>query len=260
MKAGITHHPHVHVIVPGGGLAPDGTRWIACRPGFFLPVRGLSTLFRRLMLAALAEAHRAGRLAFFGRLTALVDACAFSACRPAEQDEVVRLCEATLRRAGRVFTYLSRYTHRVAISNRRLVAGDDEGVRFRWKDYRTDGLRRWKTMTLPVPEFIRRFLLHVLPAGFHRIRHYGFLANRQRRAAVARARALLAARPEAPDDRALPADDTGDAAAADAAPPKAYRCPCCGGAMIVVETFRRGAAPASRPAAAAPPVIGIDSS
>ena len=150
---------------------------------------------------------------------------------------------------------------RVAISNRRLVACDDDGVRFRWKDYRADGLRRWKTMTLPVAEFIRRFLIHVLPTGFHRIRHYGFLANGQRRAAVAHARALLAAKPEAPDDRTVPAEGTGDAAAgsADATPPKAYRCPCCGGVMIVVETFRRGGGPASRPAAAVP-VIGIDSS
>jgi hypothetical protein len=158
-----------------------------------------------------------------------------------------------------VLTYFSRYTHRIAISNRRLLACDDEGVRFRWKDYRADGLRRWKTMTLPVAEFIRRFLIHVLPTGFHRIRHYGFLANGQRRAAVAHARALLAAKPKAPDDRTEPADGTGDAAAADAAAPKAYRCPCCGGVMIVVETFRRGGGPASRPAAAVP-VIGIDSS
>ena len=160
-----------------------------------------------------------------------------------------------------MLAYLSRYTHRVAISNRRLVACDDEGVRFRWKDYRADGRTRWKTMTLATAEFIRRFLIHVLPTGFHRIRHYGFLANGQRRAAVARARALLVARPEAPDDQTLPADGTRDAAtgSADAAPPKAYRCPCCGGAMIVVETFRRGGAPASRPAATMP-VIGIDSS
>jgi hypothetical protein len=256
----LTHHPHVHIIVTGGGLAPDGTRWIACRPGFFLPVRVLSTLFRRLMLAALAEAHRAGRLAFFAALAPLVDAGAFSAClAPLKKTKWFVYAKRPFAGPEAVLAYLSRYTHRVALSNRRLVACDDEGVRFRWKDYRADGLLRWKTMTLPVPEFIRRFLIHVLPTGFHRIRHYGFLANGQRRAAVARARALLVARPEAPDDQTLPADGTGDAAAADAAPPKAYRCPCCGGAMIVVETFRRGGAPASRPAATMP-VIGIDSS
>ena len=261
----LTHHPHVHVIVPGGGLAgdnraPDGDRWIGCRPGFFLPVRVLSALFRRLMLAALAAAHRAGRLAFFGGLTALADARPFAAVlAPLKKTKWFVYAKRPFAGPDAVLTYLSRYTHRVAISNRRLVACDDDGVRFRWKDYRADGLRRWKTMTLPVAEFIRRFLIHVLPAGFHRIRHYGFLANGQRRAAVAHARALLAAKPKAPDDRTEPADGTGDAAAADAAAPKAYRCPCCGGVMIVVETFRRGGGPASRPAAAVP-VIGIDSS
>ena len=144
----LTHHPHVHVIVPGGGLAPDGDRWIGCRPGFFLPVRVLSTLFRRLMLAALAEAHRAGRLAFFGGLTALADARAFAAVlAPLKKTKWFVYAKQPFAGPGAVLTYLSRYTHRVAISNRRLVACDDEGVRFRWKDYRADGLRRWKTMT-----------------------------------------------------------------------------------------------------------------
>ena len=200
----LTHHPHVHVIVPGGGLAgdnraPDGDRWIGCRPGFFLPVRVLSALFRRLMLAALAAAHRAGRLAFFGGLTALADARPFAAVlAPLKKTKWFVYAKRPFAGPDAVLTYLSRYTHRVAISNRRLVACDDDGVRFRWKDYRADGLRRWKTMTLPVAEFIRRFLIHVLPAGFHRIRHYGFLANGQRRAAVAHARALLAAKPRPP--------------------------------------------------------------
>lgn len=243
--------------MPGvDGLAPDDrasneTRWIAYRPRFFLPVRVLSTLFRRLMLAALGEAHRAGRLAFFGRLAPLADAHAFAAVlAPLKKTKWFVYAKRPFAGPEAVLTYLSRYTHRVAISNRRLVACDDEGVRFRWKDYRADGLARWKTMTLPVVEFIRRFLIHLLPAGFHRIRHYGFLANAQRRAAVARAQALLVAKPEAPDDRTVPAD---------VVPPKAYRCPCCGGAMVIIETFRRGGAPASRPAAALP-VIGIDSS
>ncbi|MBK8176656.1 MAG: transposase [Rhodospirillales bacterium] len=214
------------------------------------------------MLAALAEAHRAGRLAFFGRLTALACARAFAAVlAPLKKTKWFVYAKRPFAGPDAVLTYLSRYTHRVAISNRRLVACDDEGVRFRWKDYRADGHARWKTMTLPVAEFIRRFLLHVLPFGFHRIRHYGFLANGQRRTAVDHARVLLAAKPEAPDDRTVPADGSGDAAAssADAAPPKAHRCPCCGGVMIVVETFRRGGVPASRTAAAAS-VIGIDSS
>jgi Putative transposase/Transposase zinc-binding domain len=258
----LTHHPHVHLIVPGGGLAPDGTRWVSCRPGFFLAVRVLSALFRRLMLAALGKAHRAGRLTFVGRLAALADAGAFSAhLAPLKKTRWFVYAKRPFAGPEAVLTYLSRYTHRVAISNRRLVALDDDGVRFRWKDYRADGHTRWKTMTLPVPEFIRRFLLHLLPAGFHRIRHYGFLANGQRRAVVARARALLAAKPEAPDDQPLAADGSGDTAtgSADAAPPPAYRCPCCGGAMIIIETFQRGSTAASRPAAAAP-VIGIDSS
>ena len=258
----LTHHPHVHVIVPGGGLAPDGDRWVSCRPEFFLAVRVLSALFRRLMLAALGEAHRDGRLAFFGRLAPLAEAGAFAAhLAPLKKTKWFVYAKRPFAGPEAVLTYLSRYTHRVAISNRRLLACDDEGVRFRWKDYRADGLRRWKTMTLPVAEFIRRFLIHVLPVGFHRIRHYGFLANGQRRTDVARARALLAAKPEAPKDQALPANGSGEATAeaADASPPKAYRCPCCGGAMIVIETFRRGDGPGSRPAAAVP-VIGIDSS
>lgn len=254
----LTHHPHVHLIVPGGGLAPDGGRWISCRPGFFLAVRVLSALFRRLMLAALGEAHRAGRLAFFGRLAPLAEAGAFAAhLAPLKKSKWFVYAKRPFAGPEAVLTYLSRYTHRVAISNRRLVALDDGGVRFRWKDYRTDGLLRWKTMTLPAAEFIRRFLLHVLPGGFHRIRHYGFLAGGQRRAAVAQARALLAAQASA--GQPPPANDAGDAAAICVEPPKVQRCPSCGGVMIIVATFPHGAIPPSRPTAAAPD-IGIDSS
>lgn len=174
----MTHHPHVHMIVPGGGISLDGTRWISTKPNFFLPVLLLSRLFRRLMLEKLAAAHAADRLAFFGAIVLLADPVAFGKLL------------ATLRRkrwfvyakepfAGprQVLSYLSRYTHRVAISNSRLLKGDDRTVTFRVKDYRIHGHAHHTTMTLEAGEFIRRFLLHVLPKGFHRIRQYGLLAT-----------------------------------------------------------------------------------
>jgi putative transposase/transposase-like zinc-binding protein len=252
----MTHHPHLHVIVPGGGLAPDGGRWIACRRGFFLPVRVLAKLFRRLMLEALAAAH--GRLVFVGEHAALADRSAFAAVlAPLRKAEWVVYAKRPFAGPEAVLAYLARYTHRVAIANSRLIACDDEGVTFRWKDYRADGRARYKTMTLAVPEFIRRFLLHVLPKGFHRIRHYGLFASGQRRAAIAKVRALLdvTQRQAAGTDAAVNAATEDD----DAASTAAYRCPCCGGRMIVIETFERGRTPEHRPPATAP-VIGIDSS
>ena len=255
----LTHHPHLHMIVPGGGLSPDGSRWVACRRGFFLPVRVLSKLFRRLMLQRLADAHAQGRLRFFGEHATLTDDRAFAAfLAPLRKTKWFVYSKRPFAGPQAVLAYLSRYTHRVAISNSRLMACDDEGVTFRWKDYRADGRARYKTMTLATPEFIRSFLLHVLPSGFHRIRHYGLLANGQRRDAIARVRQLLdAATAAATATRA--AGIQGEAEESDAAATPGHRCPCCGGRMIVVETFTAGTGPRRR-ASAPIVVIRIDTS
>src|SRR5229473_1275134 len=189
----LTHHPHVHMIVPGGGFSLDGKRWVSCRPSFFLPVRVLSRLFRRLFLDKLVAAHQAGELQFFGSHAALTDAQAFAAyLAPLRNGEWVVYSKRPFGGPKQVLRYLARYTHRVAISNRRLIALDDNGVTFKWKDYRREGRERYKLMTLATQEFIRRFLIHVLPAGFHRIRYYGLLASATRADNIARARELLA--------------------------------------------------------------------
>ena len=186
------HHPHVHIIVPGGGISPDGQRWIACRPGFFLPVRVLSRLFRRLFLEQLSAAYHAGQLQFFGDLTALADATAFSDhLAPLRRTEWVVYAKRPFGGPEAVLAYLSRYTHRVAIANSRIVAFNDAGVTFKWKDYRDKQQPYGKVMTLAIDEFIRRFLIHVLPSGFHRIRHYGLFANGGRAENITRARRLL---------------------------------------------------------------------
>jgi len=230
----LTHHPHVHMIVPGGGISLDGERWIACRPGFFLPVRVLSRLFRRLFLESLAAAHDAGQLRFFGDHAALADRAAFASyLAPLRKAEWVVYGKRPFGGPEQVLAYLSRYTHRVAIANSRLIACDGETVTFRWKDYRAKGRERYKTMMLAVPEFIRRFLIHVLPKGFHRIRHYGLFANASRADSIARIRGLLRT------DAAHRHDDTD----ADEPPLPSYPCPCCGGRMIVIEMFRRGCMP-----------------
>ena len=188
----MTHHPHVHMIVPGGGISLDGTRWVSCRPGFFLPVRVLSRLFRRLFLERLTAAHK--QLQFFGNHLPLADALAFAAyLAPLRKAEWVVYSKPPFGGPEAVLAYLSRYTHRVAISNSRLIAFDHAGVTFRWKDYRIKGRDRYKLMTLAAGEFIRRFLIHVLPNGFHRIRHYGLFASASRADNLARARAILSA-------------------------------------------------------------------
>ena len=244
----LTHHPHLHVIVPGGGLAPDGSRWISCRPGFFLPVGVLSRLFRRLMLEKLATAHAQGRLAFFGAQASLAGGRAFTDARaPLKKTKWFVYAKRPFAGPAAVLAYLSRYTHRVAISNSRLIALDEGGVTFRWKDYRADGRARHKTMTVGPSEFIRRFLLHVLPAGFHRIRHYGLFANGQRRDMIARARRLLDAA-TAETAATNSAEAANEAEAPDTATRAVQRCPCCGGRMIVVETFAVGTTPRQRPA------------
>jgi hypothetical protein len=236
----MTHHPHVHVIVPGGGLSLDGTRWIACRPGFFLSVRVLSRLFRRLFLEGLMALHRAGKLTFFGDLTGLADPGAFAAwLAPSRKTEWVIYAKKPFGGPKAVLAYLSRYTHRIAISNSRLISADAKTVTFKWKDYRANGHDRQKVMRLETPEFIRRFLIHVLPSGFHRIRHTGFLANGVRRARIADIREFLKAPLEQPeyDDKKSRNQAT---------PALRQPCPDCGGVMIIIETFRRGQLPRSR--------------
>jgi len=222
----LTHHPHVHGIVPGGGLSTDAARWVACKHGFFLPVRVLSRLFRRRFLEELDQLHRSGRLQFFGEHVALADALAFARwLAPLRQCEWVVYAKRPFAGPAAVLAYLSRYTHRVAISNSRLLAMDEHGVTFRWKDYRAKGRTRHKIMTLAPEEFMRRFLLHVLPAGFHRIRHYGLLANGARTANLALARALLY------DAPALSArTDTTTTR-------PCFVCRRCGAPMVIVETF-----------------------
>ncbi|GLS21578.1 putative transposase y4qJ [Labrys miyagiensis] len=235
----ITHHPHVHMIVPGGGIAPDGSRWISSRPAFLLPVRVLGKVFRRLFLTRLVALHEAGRLAFFGPQAHLTERRAFLRhLAPVRKTRWVVYAKAPFAGPEAVLAYLSRYTHRVAISNRRLIKFDESGVTFRYKDYRRDGADRQQVMTLATPEFIRRFLLHVLPSGFHRIRHYGLLAASARKASLALARELL--------DVAAPSDDDTPGEP-DVRPP----CPCCGGRMIVIEVFEQWRQPRGPPDATA---------
>ncbi len=242
----MTHHPHVHMIVPGGGIALDGERWVSCRPGFFLPVRVLSRLFRRLFLQALTAAHAAGQLNFFGQHSALAGAQAFAAyLTPLRRAEWVVYSKRPFGGPEAVLAYLSRYTHRVAISNRRLIAFDSNGVTFKWKDYRAKGRERAKLMTLASDEFIRRFLIHVLPSGFHRIRHYGLFASSKRADNTTRARELLAV----PKPQSQNADTNEPQTLS-------HPCPCCGGRMIVIEIFERGCSPRTRPTS----VIRIDTS
>jgi hypothetical protein len=238
----LTHHPHVHIIVPGGGISPDGQRWIACRPGFFLPVRVLSRLFRRLFLEQLSAAYHTGQLQFFGNQAALADPKAFKDhLAPLRRSEWVVYAKRPFGGPQAVLAYLSRYTHRVAIANSRLIAFNESGVTFKWKDYRAEGRERAKVMTLATDEFIRRFLIHVLPSGFHRIRHYGLFANGGRAENIARSRQLL----HVPEPPRQPAD-TG--CADDSEPqPSSCPCPCCGGRMIVIETFERGCTPRHHP-------------
>jgi hypothetical protein len=239
----MTHHPHVHMIVPGGGISLDGTHWVRCKPGFLLPVRVLSRLFRRLFLAALVDAHAAGRLAFLGAIEGLRRREAFAAhLAPLKRKKWFVYAKPPFSGPEAVLAYLARYTHRVAIANSRLIALDERGVTFRYKDYRRDGQARYRTMTLAPGEFIRRFLLHVLPKGFHRIRHYGLLASAGCKANIARAKELMGA----------PIPQVGPPAAHDTADPHATTdhrppCPCCGGRMIIVEVFGRGGAPRGPP-------------
>ncbi len=229
----LSYHPHLHCIVPGGGPSPDGTRWIACRPGFFLPVRVLSHLFRRLFLQALRAAYEAEQLLFFGDIEGLAGPQAFARLLNTVQSRNwVVYAKPPFGGPEQVLAYLSRYTHRVAIANSRLVSMEGGKVTFRWRDYRHG--RRLRRMSLDAGEFIRRFLLHVLPDGFHRIRHYGFLANGQRAARLAACRALLASQAPEAAVRARPATK---------AAPAAHLCPCCGRPMVTLAVWYHGQAP-----------------
>jgi hypothetical protein len=236
----LQHHPHVHCVVPGGGIAPDGSRWIPCRPGFFLPVRVLGRLFRGKFLALLEAAYDGGKLSLHGRLADLADPAEFRrALAAGANPEWVVYAKPPFGGPEQVLKYLARYTHRVAISNSRLVALDGDQVEFLWKDYADEG--KQKTMRLKAVEFIRRFLAHVLPAGFVRIRHYGFLANRVCREKLDLCRVLLAAlttpQPVASVRSCEPVRviERG---------PESHVCPACGeGRMVIIETFpaeRRG--------------------
>jgi predicted Zn-ribbon and HTH transcriptional regulator len=238
----MTHHPHVHMIVPGGGISLDGSRWLSCQPRFLLPVPVLTKLFQGLMLAKLLAAHKAGRLSFFGPHAHLAERRAFAAyLAPLRRITWYVYAKPPFGGPKAVLAYLARYTHRVAIANSRLLARDQQGVTFRYKDYRADGRARQKVMTLATSEFIRRFLLHVLPHGFHRIRHYGLLARPSCADNIARARELLAL--------TMPQDHNADAGAVDPNQPTtpSHLCPCCGGRMITIEIFKRGSTPRHRP-------------
>jgi hypothetical protein len=247
----LTHHPHAHIIVPGGGLSPDGERWVACRPGFFLSVRVLSRLFRRLFLEKLTAAYQAGRLVFFADQAALAEPAAFKSHLDALQNiEWVVYAKRPFGGPDAVLGYLSHYTHRIAIANSRLVAFDGERVTFRWKDYRAKGEARYKLMTLDADAFIRRFLIHVLPDGFHRIRHYGLFANANRAGNIALARRLLGV----PDPPPTSGDSNGTENSQEDSAWNA--CPCCGGRMIIIETFEPSCQPRQWPI----PSIGLDTS
>ena len=250
----LIHHPHVHMIVPGGGFSLDGQRWVSCRPRYLLPVPVLSRLFRRLFLQKLVAAHRDGELQFFGEHAALTDRQAFAAyLAPLRNSKWVVYGKRPFGGPKQVLRYLARYTHRVAISNRRLIACDDKTVTFKWKDYRIKDPERYKVMTLAINEFIRRFLIHVLPAGFHRIRYYGLFATSKRAENVTRARELLAV-------PMLPIEAINAASAnRDESQTPEHPCPCCGGRMIIIETFQRGCSPRYRPTASVP-TIRIDTS
>ncbi len=243
----MNHHPHVHMIVPGGGLSVDGAQWIACRRNFFLSVRVLSRLYRRLILDGLARLHDAGTLQFFGDHAELVDRAVFNAfLRPLRKIGWVVYTKEPFAGPKAVLAYLSRYTHRIAISNSRLIRFDADSVTFKVKNYRVNGSKRRTTMTLETDEFIRRFLIHVLPKGQHRIRHYGFFGNTRRAANIARIRELLGA---ATSDQGHTHDDsTGETDA----PCRilALPCPCCGGRLIIVETIAPERPPRAPPASA----------
>ncbi|MCU7864678.1 MAG: IS91 family transposase [Candidatus Thiodiazotropha sp. (ex Lucinoma borealis)] len=245
----LSHHPHVHGIVPGGGLSLEGEHWVSCRKGFFLPVRVLSRLFRRLFLERLKRAYDKGQLQFFGDHQYLGHAPAFKEwLQPLRKIDWVAYSKKPFAGPKAVLTYLSRYTHRVAIANSRLIDFNDKGVTFKWKDYRCRGRTRHKVMTLETDEFIRRFLMHVLPAGFHRIRHYGLFANARKQSNLAMSRALLINQPVAKHEaidqnhaditKDIPAGESGHTV---------YTCPHCNSPLVIIQVIGRGQLPRAPP-------------
>ena len=244
----MTHHPHLHMIVPGGGLSPDGSRWIASRPAFLLPVRVLGALFRRLFLEGLADLHAAGRLAFHGSIAHLVDPRAFARhLALVRKKRWIVYSKPPFAGPKAVLAYLSRYTHRLAISSRRITAFDGASVTFRVKDYRREGAERHRILTLETCEFIRRFLLHVLPRGFHRIRHYGLLAGEDRKAKLDHVRDRIARKQPSPTTSSTPASKPTEPHERE--PSRAFEfqpCPCCGGVMrrvAILPSLARARAP-----------------
>jgi hypothetical protein len=244
----MTHHPHVHMIVPGGGISSDGTRWIRSTEDYLLPVPVLKRMFRGKMLAMLKVAHADGKLQFFGPHADLADNANFKSFLKTLYDINWHVyAKRPFAGPEQVLAYLARYTHRVAISNSRLIKADEAGVTFTFKDYRIEGPGRYKTMTLEPGEFIRRFMLHVLPKGFHRIRHYGLLASSRTKAAtIERARKLIAAAAPAAPSRAERQPVNDDRPETEKPP---HPCPSCGAAMVIIETFEPGATPRHRPSA-----------
>ncbi len=260
----MTHHPHVHMIVPGGGISADGKRrggretdreakerWIGSSEDFLLPVPVLSRMFRGKMLSMLKAAHDGGRLQFFGDHAGLADKAAFKAwLEPLYKTNWHIHAKRPFAGPEQVLAYLARYTHRVAIGNSRLISADENGVTFKVKDYRVEGPERYKTMTVAPGEFIRRFLLHVLPKGFHRIRHYGLLASSRTKAeTIERARKLI--EPATPAQPLRSAKPDPAPAATEAIEKPIQPCPCCGSAMIIIEMFEAGSTPRNKPT---PPV------
>jgi hypothetical protein len=241
----LTHHPHVHCIVPGGGFSADGQQWIACRKGFFLPVRVLSRLFRRLFLEKLQHVYRSGELKFFGHQSNLNNSNDFTkSLKPLHRQEWVVYAKRPFAGPKSVLAYLSRYTHRVAIANSRLIKLDHSDVTFKWKDYREKAQHQAKTMTLSTDEFIRRFLLHVLPKGLHRIRYYGFFANALRKEHLSKAQALL-------NSESLGTEiETKEIESSEGQPASVFICPLCSAPMIIIDIFERGQQPR------APPIVG----
>jgi hypothetical protein len=246
----MTHHPHVHGVVTGGGLAMDGEQWVACKPGFFLPVRVLSRLYRRLFLEKLTQAYLLNKLQFFAEQQAIKEEKHFMGwIKSLSQIEWVVYAKRPFAGPAAVLAYLSRYTHRVAIANSRLLSMDENGVTFKWKDYRCKNADRYKSMTLTADEFIRRFLIHVLPSGFHRLRHYGLIANANRQDNLICARKLLGVKEaelpvqEETTDKHQSEEPRIEEPRQDAT----YVCPDCGAPMIIIETFPRNQQPRAPP-------------
>ena len=239
----MTHHPHVHGVVTGGGLSMDGEQWVACKSGFFLPVRVLSRLYRRLFLEKLTQAYRLNKLQFFAQQHALKDEKHFMDwIKSLSQIEWVVYAKRPFAGPATVLAYLSRYTHRVAIANSRLLSMDERGITFSWKNYRIKGAKRYSSMTLTADEFIRRFLIHILPSGFHRIRHYGLIANANRKNNLVHARKLLQV-----DEAECPVQEETTDKHQSEEQEATYVCPDCGAPMIIIETFARNQQPRAPP-------------